>query len=298
MKILVVSDLHLEFGTHYRAPLDVDYDVVVLAGDIDSPGVNAVHWAADPATFVGRPVLIVPGNHEFYKTEMRSQLLAMRRAAIDTKVQVLDRDRVVINGVKFLGATLWTDFAMPIETGGDVTDYDEQFDIGRALEHANRALNDFRLITVEDPGILRHQGDEIQRRRLTAEDTLAMHHVARDWLRRELELGHAGPTVVVTHHGPHRKSVAAQYRRDWLTPAFASELPADFFEGMPMWINGRQCHAGGPALWIHGHTHTGFDYQVGACRVVANPRGYPLRRGRHALWENPNFHPACVIEVA
>jgi hypothetical protein len=27
-------------------------------------------------------------------------------------------------------------------------------------------------------------------------------------------------------------------------------------------------------LWTHGHTHHEFDYMIGTCRVVCNPRGY------------------------
>ena len=37
-----------------------------------------------------------------------------------------------------------------------------------------------------------------------------------------------------------------------------------------------------PILWIHGHTHDPFDYELFATRVVCNPRGYPgehLRNG-------------------
>jgi hypothetical protein len=67
-----------------------------------------------------------------------------------------------------------------------------------------------------------------------------MHHVDRDWLRRELEAGHAGPSVVVTHHAPHRRSVAKRYRSDWVTPAFVSDLPETFFAGDSIWVEGRK----------------------------------------------------------
>lgn len=294
MRILVLSDLHLEFGTDYRVPADVDYDVVVLAGDIDCPCKRAVDWAADPMTFEGRPVLIVPGNHEFYRTEMTTQLLAMRQAAVDTNVRVLSRDSIVIDDVRFLGTTLWTDFSLPVGNDAAPSDFHAETDIARALAEANRCLNDFRLIQLADPSIPRHRTQDIKRRLLTAEDTLAIHHVDRDWLRRALELGHAGPTVVVTHHAPHPRSVAAQFRNDWLTPAFVSGLPSEFFEGSPMWVAGRQVRTGGPVLWVHGHTHTAFEYQVGGCRVVSNPRGYRPRQG---VWENPQFDPGCVVEV-
>ena len=29
-----------------------------------------------------------------------------------------------------------------------------------------------------------------------------------------------------------------------------------------------------PSLWLHGHTHESFDYNIKNTRVVCNPRGY------------------------
>ena len=49
------------------------------------------------------------------------------------------------------------------------------------------------------------------------------------------------------------------------------------------------------ALWIHGHTHTAFDYTVDGTRVVCNPRGYLDRRTRQP--ENPQFAWDKVVEI-
>ena len=46
-----------------------------------------------------------------------------------------------------------------------------------------------------------------------------------------------------------------------------------------------------PALWLHGHVHSSFDYMIGDTRVVCNPRGYV---GNEV---NPNFDPELVVEV-
>lgn len=78
MRLLVLSDLHLDRGTSLTVPPQAAYDAVVLAGDINTPGVRAVQWAARDSTFGGKPVAFVPGNHEFYNTEVRSQIEAMR----------------------------------------------------------------------------------------------------------------------------------------------------------------------------------------------------------------------------
>lgn len=276
VKLLVLSDIHLELGTSLTLPQNLEYDVVVLAGDIHSPGRKAVHWAQRESTFGGRPVFLVPGNHEFYGREMLAELTEMRKAAEGSNVHVLDRDELVVEGVRFLGCMLWTDFQLPIrEDDGSMV-----VDVSRALEAANRHMNDFRLIELEAPMKSHTRGRQL-RRLLRAEDTLAMHWVDRDWLRRTLAESFDGPSVVVTHHAPASGSVAERYAADWLTPAFVSDLPDALFEV--------------PALWVHGHTHAPFDYRRGACRVVSNPRGY---RRRDSSFENPRFDAGFIVEVS
>src|SRR3989442_123124 len=103
MKLLILSDLHLELGTSLTLLPGREYDVVVLAGDIHSPGHKAVHWAQRESNFGGKPVVLVAGNHEFYGREFHTELAEMRRAAEDSNVHVLDRGEVVIDGVRFLG---------------------------------------------------------------------------------------------------------------------------------------------------------------------------------------------------
>jgi len=82
--------------------------------------------------------------------------------------------------------------------------------------------------------------------------------------------------VVVTHHAPAAASIAPRFVGKPLNAAFASRLD-DLIE------NGR------PSLWVHGHTHSSFDYRLGQTRVLCNPRGYP--------GENPYFQPGLVVEV-
>ena len=48
------------------------------------------------------------------------------------------------------------------------------------------------------------------------------------------------------------------------------------------------------SLWVHGHTHHSFDYRAGATRIVANPRGYPMKDGG---FENPRFQAALLVDI-
>jgi predicted phosphodiesterase len=272
MKVLILSDLHLEFAPFEPAP-DLEFDVVILAGDIHSPAKRAVQWAADRFRF--KPVVYLLGNHEYYDGRLDTTLAEARREAEGTNVNLLDGDEVVIDGVRFLGATLWTDFELAIETNKGLVR-----DAARAMKMATNLLNDYMLIRAPDesaePDTWRHK----QGRKLQAADTLRIHRAQRAWLHAKLAEPFAGPTVVVTHHAPHRGSLAQRYADDWASGAFVNELPDAFFEV--------------PVIWIHGHTHQQFDYTIRSCRIVSNPRGYVNWSGRI---ENEAFDPGLLIEI-
>jgi predicted phosphodiesterase len=236
MKLHILSDLHTEFADF--VPPATDGEAVILAGDI-GVGVEGVRWAA--RHYPVRPVIYVPGNHEFYGHDI--DLTAELEAAAPNNIMVLSDDVFVLDGVRFLGSTLWTDFKLHGEG-----------EAWFARERARRCMNDFVRI---------RQGGH----KFRPEDSVVLHEASRTWLVRQLEQAFDGPTVVVTHHLPALKSIASRYANDALNPAFASRL-----EGM---IERYQ-----PALWIHGHTHDPCDYKLFRTRVVCNPRGYPGEYGR------------------
>ncbi|MBT2326291.1 metallophosphoesterase family protein [Variovorax paradoxus] len=94
MTLLILSDLHLEFEP-FEPPQGLDFDVVVLAGDIHSPGRRAVQWAE--ARFADKPVIYVPGNHEYYDSRMAQALAEARGAAEGRQVHLLDGGELVID---------------------------------------------------------------------------------------------------------------------------------------------------------------------------------------------------------
>ncbi|MCB1999889.1 MAG: metallophosphoesterase family protein, partial [Rhodoferax sp.] len=72
MKLNILSDLHLGFAA--MEPPRNDADVIILAGDIGRPAL-ATAWAAA----LDKPVLYVPGNHEFYGDSIDGTLEQLRR---------------------------------------------------------------------------------------------------------------------------------------------------------------------------------------------------------------------------
>ena len=266
VRLLVLSDLHLEFAQFQ--PVDpAVYDIAILAGDV-CQGPKAVQWAKRQSTFAGRPVVLVPGNHEFYGGERTRTLELLREAADGSNVHLLDRDEVVIDGVRFLGATLWTDFELDVGRG---------VDINEAMLDAKRGLNDFA-------GQIRERRvDGSSHVLFTPQDAAREHGLSRAWLQARLDDAVDSAvvaTVVVSHHAPSSRGMDSIYKGSRLNPCFYSDLPDSFFQSA--------------ALWVHGHTHSSSDYQHHRTRVVANPRGYVRWDGRV---ENSRFQPGLVITI-
>jgi predicted phosphodiesterase len=259
MRILPLSDLHREIYPERDLGIDLEVcrpDVVILAGDIDK-GTRAVQWAAE--AFKGIQVLYVAGNHEFYGAEIDTVPKAIQAACEQTtNVTYLDRESFIIGGVRFLGATLWTDFALFGKPNRPI-----------AKVACGVAMNDYRQIRFAANGY----------RKINPEDTALVHALTRNYLEQELAKPFDGKTVVVTHMAPSRLSVPEQFAQDIVSSAYASNL--DYLTVQA-------------DLWIHGHTHTSMNYHLFKCNVVANPCGYQHRGG---LNENPNFNPNLIIEI-
>lgn len=63
MRLLVLSDLHGEFG--FEIPKNLEFDVALLAGDIHQPGERAVEWILVCEALESKDVIIVPRNLEY-----------------------------------------------------------------------------------------------------------------------------------------------------------------------------------------------------------------------------------------
>ena len=222
-------------------PLAPGADVVVLAGDLapyhpSTLQAIAMHWRS------ASHILYVPGNHEFYWGEIDAVRgdLGARCAALG--IQLLDRQALPIDGIRFIGATLWTDFQL--------YGLAEQ---PRARAVAKRGMSDFA-------GLIQHGNGPF-----SPLESERRHAADRAFIERELEAaGNAGQTaVVITHHAPTPRSIRPWFQGNALNPAFASDLEAVIARYQP-------------PLWIHGHMHDSIDEQLGDTRVLANPGGYTV----------------------
>ena len=259
MKIQLLSDLHLETEVFTPRPAP-GADLLVLAGDVDSPWAGLQHFADWPV-----PVLFVPGNHEFDRRDVDEALAGLRARCDALGVTLLEREAHVLTAtdgrrIRFLGTTRWCDF-----------DLFGEKERPRAMRAASYFVNVMRSTRGGNPF-----------------DPVAVREEAlrcRAWLAAELDrLPTADKpwdvTVVVTHFGPSLRSADPRYGRQ---PGTASFCNAD------------DDLLAGAQLWIHGHLHCRHDYLVphagGVTRVVSNARGHSHKG------ESDAFDGLCCISV-
>ena len=239
MKILIYSDLHLEFGTDFKPPVNSDADVMILAGDIitfkDFTPLRKFLEDWD------KPVLYVAGNHEYYTKEPMQQCqedFLNWIAVYGRNVTFLRDEEITIDGVHFFGGTMWTDFrkADPM-----------------AMAIAHRGMNDFRLIINDDT-------------ELNPGDTVDFHKEYVKKLKVWFDKDLIGSRVVISHHAPCINPNGF-HKGSSLQPAYNS------LDMIPIMVKYK------PAIWCYGHTHEPDDQIIGETRIISNPRGYPLRNG-------------------
>lgn len=246
MRLWIRSDLHCDTLAEVASSMSDPpaHDVAILAGDVGY-GIARVVQALDAAA--ERPVVCVAGNHEFYRRTLDAEIDRGREASRQSStVHFLQNAVWVHGGVRFVGATLWTDFGLH---GAGERDRAMRYAAGHSADH------DLILMREKSPLDLSHRSHVFQPR-----DAVGLHLETTAWLETVFATPHAGPTVVVTHHAPAPGSVSPEYAGDAMTPAYVSDLTAR----IERWQ---------PELWIHGHTHRFFDYRVGRTRVLCNPRG-------------------------
>lgn len=234
MRLALYSDLHLEIKAWEPPALDVD--LIILAGDIGSH-THGLTWAA--ATFQ-QPVLYVAGNHEYYEAHLGMLAELQKPAWEHSGTYFLEKRTFELNGVRFLGCTLWSGFDL---YGADKAE--------AYMAVAKRNINDYWMIHAKSG------------KRLEPRDTLKLHRTAVRWLDAELSKPFNGKTVVVTHFAPHRGCVPPQYEGSDLSPYFVTDLS-------------RLMQKHQIDVWCHGHTHTNTDFLAeGGCRIISNQLGYP-----------------------
>ena len=271
MHIQLLSDLHLEENSTFQPQRAPGADVLVLAGDIGSyQGGSALSALGDEDFGLGRfadwpvPVIVVPGNHEYDALDFDATHARLRATCERLGLIWLERETIVLHGVRFVGTTLWADFDALAPRGPTASLADQL----QARHKAFRAADYYLRIAATTRGGAPFLAEQIREHAL----------VCQAWLRAALAEPFDGPTVVVTHFAPSLRSADPRYGLRPGTAGFCNALD----DLLPL-----------ADLWLHGHLHCAIDWRddSGRCRVVANPLGYE-KKGEQAA-----FAPQLAIAL-
>lgn len=248
MKLGIASDLHLSFGEMNPEFFDWRGDVLLLAGDLDEDDFLRKHCRKffDQVSEMATWVLIIAGNHEFYRSELDTTEGHLRKFLEEWSNIILLKNEVFrVAHVDIFGGTMWTDYH-----GSPIAEW-----------HAQANLNDFKKIRIKGKAY----------RKIIPRDILVEYQKCYNALLDFLYNDEDGRTkVVMTHHAPSMQSVPPRYRNDYeLNKAYCNHFERLIEENPRI------------STWVHGHTHDFFQYKIGETDVFCNPRGYPGERPAH-----------------
>jgi hypothetical protein len=247
MNIQLVSDLHLCWGDLVLP----GGDLLIMAGDVFEasdwtkvPAVSKVYDRfCDQELTKYHTVLYVFGNHEHYGSEY-SKTRTTIQGHMPSNVVILENEHMDLDGVRFWGATLWTD----MNRSNPVT-----------MNLAQGAMNDYHHIK-HTHRVVQSTGHSYWTSRFQPQDTVNSHKTSLQSLKSSLQTNI--PHFVVTHHAPSQGSVHPRYVGDPINHCYYSNLE-EFILDHPQIKH-----------WVHGHTHHPFHYNVGSTQVHCHPRGY------------------------
>ena len=284
MRIQLLSDLHMEVHPHFQPEPAPGADVLVLAGDVGSyqngSMLQGEHFGLERFSPLAQyadwpcPVIYVPGNHEYDAQDWDEAHLRLRKTCEQLSMVWLERETCVLNGVRFVGTTLWTDYDAIAQLDEKVAAGDSAR-LERLREKAFRAANFY----------LQKTGGTRYGEPFLAAPMREQALVCQQWLRDALLQPFGGKTVAITHFAPSLRSSDPRYGLVPGTAGFCNTLDELFPYA---------------DLWLHGHLHTAIDYTAQGvdmngedwhCRVYANPLGY-ARKG-----EQDSFVAASTIEI-
>jgi Icc-related predicted phosphoesterase len=239
MKLLIFSDLHINVFPVKPITIVRGVNLVIVAGDT-CEGVLHAFGHLRRIVPMDIPIVMVLGNHEFYRRFIPDELALALAHAGAFNLHILNGTALELAGVRFVGATLWTDY----RAFGEANQ-------ARVMNACAKGMNDHRLIGWQKKPWLRFRPQE----------AALLHHRSKAAITEMLAAPFAGLTVVVSHHAVHWDSIHPRFRNDPVTGAFVSDQ-SELIERYQ------------PTLWVHGHVHNSSDYLVGKTRVLCNPHGY------------------------
>lgn len=273
MLIRVMSDIHHEHdmraiskqvvGAKFWSPVELETDketTLILPGDLW----NGLYSIDCIQSFHNRfkEVWVVLGNHDYWYNNLNTLNDNYKRELINYRmdnVSVLDADTFERDGKLFIGCSLFTNM-----------DRENPLCIARAKDCMQP---DFTLIKSDE------ELDEFYINRvktISVEDWLQRNARDFDYIKNVVANNKDKEIIIVTHYGCSTLSIHEKYKQYGLSNYYFVNDYWDFIHDNE-----------NIKYWIHGHIHSKMDYNIGECRVIANPRGYP---GEHTEFDEISLY--------
>ena len=178
MKIQIISDLHLDVAPVKPIAIADNVDAVIVAGDTCEGAVRGFEQLRRIVP-MAIPVVMVMGNHEYYRRFVPDELMLAREQAPSFNIHLLENDSAVIGrdassshgaatgGLRLVGATLWTDYAIFGAAN-----------VAGVMNACASGMNDHRLIGWQKQPWLRFRPQE----------ALLLHHRSRAFLELPMDI--------------------------------------------------------------------------------------------------------------
>lgn len=209
MKIDYVSDLHLE-----KSPLRLpksNSDILILAGDIYHVSLFDYNISGffDDISSKYEHIIYVPGNHEYYDSDLT--VIDSLRSFCNRygNVYVLDNQTKIIDNVQFICGTGWTHF--------------NNLDAG-TMKQASRIINDYRRIK---------NGNEM----LTVYNIIEKHAEYIKFFKSVDKSNYIN--IAVSHHSPTVLTAANNNSSYETKGCYCSDM-TPYMDGIKYWIHGHQ----------------------------------------------------------
>lgn len=319
--LLIVDDLHLEgrpkdmcleFANSIKEKIESVKNnngtpILVCAGDI-SEGVKGIEWVKQFEC----SIIYVCGNHEFWHGDYYEVIKSIKNLTLKKgyeHISFLHNETVILNNIKFIGATLWT------ELGASWAWAKKNYIVSHYA-----SMSDFKQITARK---FYRNGDEvtemchfmlengIDKGEIT--DLIANemfnpylqvkeNNKSLDFIENELLSEHDGPVVVVSHHLPvsdfwmqkfgmkdavmlapyiNNRSIYQEYQKKKIPPEKDVLMMGFYINNFNHLFNNHIS----PDIWVHGHFHKSVDGFLGDTHIVSSPAGYVRQSSKISIKE-------------
>lgn len=307
--LILMDDVHLEgrppemqeeFAQKIKEKIRIiraqgNHPIVICAGDIGE-GIAGVKWASQFAC----DILYICGNHEFWGGDFYQVPLAIKEFVAlpaNKHIRFLDKDSCIINGTRFIGATLWTSLGafLPwfnknyvVRFFGAMGDFKRTTAGSWYTPHNSARLKTF----------LSYHGIEEDRIKEVIDNKLfnplmeiEENQQTLQYFIGSLSKPFAGNTIVVSHHLPVYELWAKKMgmlesslngdmtnnEKFFLDCAKGNVPPSKDLLMMSFYVNDLKDLMYGeyaPSYWLHGHLHQEMEDIVGRTQIMSCPVGY------------------------